>query len=207
MMQNMMMQMHEKSHNHLPNVTWHNYLDIDIWSNVDEATHVIWIAFHNMSMNEITPCEQVMLNRSWSIDTINSCTINSCTRYKFTWIFFIEASWSAFKCFELDNFTKMVKILLLSKGNDPSLQYVGVLGKGGVGNTRLAQKSIIAYMCNNTFKKCFDSLWAKIHNIMFPYCNLNNKLCFTFELLSCSSWMITWIVHMIFRERVIFFLI
>jgi hypothetical protein len=49
----------------------------------------------------------------------------------------------------------MVKILLLSKGNDPSLQYVGVLGKGGVKNTGLAQKSIIAYMCNNTFKKCF----------------------------------------------------
>jgi hypothetical protein len=29
------------------------------------------------------------------------------------------------------------------------------LGKGGVKNTGLAQKSIIAYMCNNTFKKCF----------------------------------------------------
>jgi hypothetical protein len=42
--------------------------------------------------------------------------------------------------FELDNFTKMVKILLLSKGNDPSLQYVGVLGKGGVGNTHRAQR-------------------------------------------------------------------
>jgi hypothetical protein len=34
---------------------------------------------------------------------------------------------------------------------------------------------------------------------------LNNKLCFKFGLRSCSSWMGTWIVHMIFRERVTFF--
>jgi hypothetical protein len=42
--------------------------------------------------------------------------------------------------FKLDNFTKMVKNLLLSKGHDPSLQYVGVLGKGGSRNTCLAQR-------------------------------------------------------------------
>ncbi len=42
--------------------------------------------------------------------------------------------------FKLDNFTKMMKNLLLSKGHDPSLQYVGDLGKGGVGNTRVAQR-------------------------------------------------------------------
>jgi hypothetical protein len=42
--------------------------------------------------------------------------------------------------FKLDNFTKMMKKLLLSKGHDPSLQYVGDLGKGGLGNTRVAQR-------------------------------------------------------------------
>ncbi len=42
--------------------------------------------------------------------------------------------------FKLDNFTKMMTNFLLSKGHDPSLQYVGDLGKGGVGNTRVAQR-------------------------------------------------------------------
>jgi hypothetical protein len=42
--------------------------------------------------------------------------------------------------FKLDNFTKMMKNLLLSKGHDPSLQYVGALGKGGVGNAHVAQR-------------------------------------------------------------------
>ncbi len=204
MTQNMMMQMHEKSHNHLPNVTWHNYLDIDIWSNVDESTHVIRIAFHNMSTNEITPCEQVMPDRSWSIYTINSCT-----NYKFTWTFLIEALWSAFKCLQVFSSWTILqrwwKTCYYQRDMILVYNMLEIWEKVGLEIHVLLKESIIAYMCNNTFKKCFHSLWAKIHNIMFLYRNLNNKLCFKFGLRSCSSWMGTWIVHMIFRERVTFF--
>lgn len=55
--------------------------------------------------------------------------------------------------FKLDNFTKMMKNLLLSKGHDPSLQYVGDLGKGGVGNTRVAQRVHNSIYVQQHFRK------------------------------------------------------
>jgi hypothetical protein len=57
--------------------------------------------------------------------------------------------------FKLDNFTKMVKNLLLSKGHDPNLQYVRVLGKGGVGNTHLAQRVHNSIYVQQHFQKVF----------------------------------------------------
>jgi hypothetical protein len=57
--------------------------------------------------------------------------------------------------FKLDNFTKMVKNLLLSKGHGPNLQYVRVLGKGGVGNTHLAQRVHNNIYVQQHFQKVF----------------------------------------------------